>query len=92
MAALQAQADDSDCPRGQTIDDALASLKHALKILDESDLPAHIGARLQEVIELVGGSAERGPGNAEYPRITTGVLTKTLFHSHRSSPTAHGGH
>jgi hypothetical protein len=57
MAALQAQADDSDCPQAQSIGDALASLKHALKILDESDVPAHIGARLQEVIELVGASA-----------------------------------
>ena len=58
MAALQAQADDSDRPQGQSIGDALASLKHALKILDENDVPPHVGARLQEVIELVGGSAE----------------------------------
>jgi hypothetical protein len=57
MTALHAQADDSDRPQRQSIGDALTSLKHALKILDESDVPAHIGARLQEVIELVGGSA-----------------------------------
>lgn len=52
MGALQAHAGDSD-PRNQTIEDALASLEKSLEILDEEDSPPHIGARLQEVIELV---------------------------------------
>jgi len=65
MAAFQAQAGDSDCPQGQSIGDALTSLNHALRILDGSDAPAHIGARLQEVIELVRGSA----GLIESPRL-----------------------
>ena len=53
MTAFQAQADDSGRSQDRTVENALASLNHALKILDESDAPAHIGARLQEVIELV---------------------------------------
>ena len=52
MVALQAHAGDSD-PQNQTIEDALASLEKSLMILDEEDSPPHIGARLQEVIELV---------------------------------------
>jgi hypothetical protein len=66
MTALHAQADDSDRPQRQSIGDALTSLKHALKILDESDVPPHIGARLQEIIEFVGGSARLiGPQKLE---------------------------
>ena len=53
MVGLQARAGDSSRPQDQSIEKAVASLNHALKILDENDLPAHIGARLQEVIELV---------------------------------------
>jgi len=52
MVALQAHAGDSD-PQNQTIEDALASLEKSLMILDEENSPPHIGARLQEVIELV---------------------------------------
>ena len=52
MGALQAHAGDSD-PQNQTIEDALASLEKSLMILDEENSPPHIGARLQEVIELV---------------------------------------
>jgi len=55
MVALQAHAGDSDCSQNQTIEEALASLEECQKILDQEDSPPHIGARLQEVIELVRG-------------------------------------
>ncbi len=54
MVALQAHAGDSDRSQSQkTMKDALASLEKSLKILDQEVSPPHIGARLQEVIELV---------------------------------------
>ena len=53
MVALQAHAGDSDRSQNQTMEDALASLEKSLMILDQEDSPPHIGARLQEVIELV---------------------------------------
>ena len=53
MVALQAHAGDSDRPKNESMKDALASLEQSLETLDASDSPPHIGARLQEVIELV---------------------------------------
>jgi hypothetical protein len=51
MVALKAHEGDSDRAQNGTIEDALASIEEALRILDERDSPPHIGARLQEVIE-----------------------------------------
>ncbi|HKX91180.1 MAG TPA: hypothetical protein VJM15_01970 [Sphingomicrobium sp.] len=51
MAVLHADADDR--PDDQSVENALALLRQALIILDDSALPKHISARLQEVIELV---------------------------------------
>jgi hypothetical protein len=60
MVALQAHEGDSDRPKDETIDDALRSLECALKILDQEDMPPHIGARLEEVIESVKGEIVSG--------------------------------
>jgi hypothetical protein len=61
MAALYAHADDSDRPRDPTIEDALASLKQALKILDDKSAPPHIRARLEEVIDSLNEEIRSRP-------------------------------
>lgn len=58
MAALSAHADDGNGPRNHRLEDALPLLQEALGIIDGTKLAPHVGARLQEVIDLL--QSERG--------------------------------
>jgi len=58
MSACQAQSDETNGLADQSMSDALTSLERALQILDDCDAPPHIGARLQEIIDLVADGAE----------------------------------
>jgi len=58
MSACQAETDDTDRLGDQSMNDALTSLERALQILDDCDAPPHIGARLQEIINLVADDVE----------------------------------
>ena len=56
MSARQMQPGETDGRGDESISEALMSLERALRILDDCDAPPHIGARLQEIISLVGDS------------------------------------
>ena len=53
MSMCEAQSDETDGLANQPMKEALTSLERALQILDDCEAPAHIGARLQEIITLV---------------------------------------
>ena len=58
--ALSANADAGDATPDKSLDRALALLQETLEIVDSSDAPPEIGARIQEVIDSIERLPERG--------------------------------